>query len=262
MIRVFVLTLTFGCLKPTVPIPANGSNVPWFVQPSQSHETDKTKTSTGTTVAAGLGSAGRMCALSPRQYHRIGLGLLALFLVLYLVSLFLPAWVEYAVSNSRGVATAGELARELEKGSHCRTTDGARDLTRDATPSGPLPQDSVCVPVSAWRGLEVLLLGWLALLIPNFAWAANPLALSAVILRVHAPAKAFGPALGAVLLGFDAFRFDEPSMGAMAPPPRIDHLASGYWVWEFSFVVLFLACLAAFREAQCSRSPPEWSALN
>jgi hypothetical protein len=220
--------------------------------------------------------------LNPRLRRRTEFGATALFVVLYVASLFLPSWVEYSFPNSRIVSTTTELTAELERDSYSWVLGGERlqptsqhDITTASgiKLDGPPPKTTACTSRSAPRGLQVLTNGWLGALFSIFAWYANILAFASVILRAlgQSPKMTLALTLGAFLLGFDTLRLHSIPVpgGSMVPGPTVDHLESGYYVWQLSLVVLFLSNVVAvaFRDERSVRAaaskrtvpPPEKS---
>jgi len=198
----------------------------------------------------------------------ISRGLMVAFLALFGISLTLPSMVLYETADSRVISSESELSAELERGSYCRVLGDAKlhltpdheAATADGIPLSWQPSKTIaCTSKIVRPAREILYWGWLGPLIGIFAWYANLLALVSVILSVigRTPKAALVFALGAVLLGLDTFRFHgEPSMG-MGPAPFLDHLESGYYVWEFSFVMLLLSQLAMLplRKASADHQP-------
>jgi hypothetical protein len=194
-------------------------------------------------------------------------GQIALFLLLYAISLSLPSWVEYSVADSREISSMSELAAELKQGSYCKRLGDERlrlpsdhlAATAGGTRLSSLSTGTIaCTSRGDRRGWQVLLEGWGGPLIGIFAWYANVLVFASMLLEVigRAPRTATALALGAVVLGFDAFRFHgDPSVG-MTPGPFLDHFESGYYVWEFSLVTWLLFTfvnLFFYGSRQCRR---------
>lgn len=96
--------------------------------------------------------------------------------------------------------------------------------------------------VSSDFGFVLLLQGWLGIFIGQFAWYANVLALlSFKAIRNNKPVRGSFFALTAFILGLQSFLFlQKPLDEGVSSWHNVDHLGIGFYVWELSFLVLFV----------------------
>jgi hypothetical protein len=93
-------------------------------------------------------------------------------------------------------------------------------------------------------GYEILLLGWLGLFVGQMAWSAN-LLLPAILLAIHFrhPRAAAGLAAIAAAIGLQALLVDRlPRNEAGVNDLVVDHLGSGFYLWEISFMLMLAYC--------------------
>jgi hypothetical protein len=93
-------------------------------------------------------------------------------------------------------------------------------------------------------GYEILFLGWLGLFIGQMAWYAN-LLLPAILLAIHfrRPQAAAVLTAIAIAVGLQALLVDRlPRNEAGVNDLVVDHLGSGFYLWEFSFMLIFAYC--------------------
>jgi hypothetical protein len=95
-------------------------------------------------------------------------------------------------------------------------------------------------------GYEILALGGLGILVGQFAWYANMVFLVAVLVAMPGRQYRLGMILSAAafFLGLHALQFKIiPGSG---PKVVITHYAIGFYLWELSFLVLFVYFLFMF----------------
>jgi hypothetical protein len=84
------------------------------------------------------------------------------------------------------------------------------------------------------------------------AWWANVLVAMALVIMTKSSSSAeakriaLGSAFAAPFIGFLALFFFSPSTVEGPTLPPVDHLGSGYYLWEISLVILVLYCLVKY----------------
>lgn len=169
-----------------------------------------------------------------------GKALLFVFAVCFIVSLFLPGII-YKPADARDI--------------NGRTLYGYDILSLDSVaPISELAvtgQANFFLWVSVLYGvpLRFILVAMILWLSPGgLAWYANVLALFAITnLKYRRLRYACLFSFGAVVIALDAFMYRE-EFGTFQPeiPDVVDHLGSGFYVWEFSLLILCLLCLYEF----------------
>jgi hypothetical protein len=94
-------------------------------------------------------------------------------------------------------------------------------------------------------GYEILALGWLGLFIGQMAWYAN-LLLPAILLAIHFRRYQTAAGLAAIasVVGLQALMVSRlPRNEAGVDDLVVDHLGSGFYLWEISFVLALAYCL-------------------
>lgn len=195
-------------------------------------------------------------------------GLIGLFVVLYAVSMFLPGLVlnqspvvpPEAVTEAKAMSFLARHAACWGRDSWLHMApngdvldDKGKKLTHDERQQIACrdPDDQ-----TVYLGYDVLAVGWLGIFSGDYAWYANLLVLVAFVLALMARAPRAAAVLsgGSVLLGLDAFRFTGmPSHNVPGQP--LDHLGSGYYVWEVSLAVLLAAQIVVLWKRRERRTP-------
>lgn len=204
-----------------------------------------------------------------RRQSRLAYGLIAVFLALWGVSLGLPGIVFNTPDRLHENQSVGETTAFLEQGAECWTGTGIHlRLNRDhvltdtrGTKFSDLGQQQIAcrglTTKTSYKGYRILIDGWLGAFFYIFAWYANVLALVALILALigRAPKTAAWIAGGAFLLGLDAFRLDALPIIGICPclPETVDHLAIGYYVWEFSILALLSSQFVTIKQRRAER---------
>lgn len=109
-------------------------------------------------------------------------------------------------------------------------------------------------------GFEILVMGWLSPLVLNFAWFANIFFLYSFfrLLSGEVPIK---PAITAVLLSLDIFRFSRYPLNAGGADSPVYGYGWGAVLWLTSIFVMLIAVGMRRRETNASDPPPsrkEW----
>lgn len=90
------------------------------------------------------------------------------------------------------------------------------------------------------RGFWVLVLGWVGLLIFQFAWFANPVNLLALLLLNKHPFVALILSLIAVLIASQTFYFHEIPTELYDKKIYIKELGLGFYVWYLSQILILI----------------------
>lgn len=170
--------------------------------------------------------------------------LLVVFFVCFVVSLFLPGII-YKPAGTSGIDG------KILYGYDVLTLDTINPIATMFS-EGHAALQSI---VSVLYGIPVkfLLLPMILWIAPGgLAWYANVLSVLAIINIKNKNWKyASLFSIPAAVIGLDAFLYRE-EFGTFQPdiPHVVDYLGSGYYVWEFSLLVLCLACLYQFYRAK------------
>lgn len=101
-------------------------------------------------------------------------------------------------------------------------------------------------PMNAW-GIEILLVGWIALADGNIAWLANPLLIFALLSMDRQPRASLAACGLAVLVSLDALRAMGLSLGFDSSRDifggEIQGLGPGAYAWYGSLVAALVACV-------------------
>ncbi|MEE9310514.1 MAG: hypothetical protein V3U64_05785 [Cocleimonas sp.] len=116
-----------------------------------------------------------------------------------------------------------------------------------------LPLTSLFTSGDDIQGAWILLIGWLGIIIFQFAWFANPLNLLALLLLTNRPKIAFLLSSIALILASQALIFSEIPTSFSESKIYIQELGLGFYCWYAAHVMFLLATLIeVFKRAQKS----------
>jgi len=93
------------------------------------------------------------------------------------------------------------------------------------------------------QGFWVLLIGWIGLVIFQFAWFANPLNLLALLLLKQRPYVSLFLSGIALLLATQTFLFFEIPVGLQNSKVYIKELGLGFYLWYLSQAIFLMAII-------------------
>ena len=106
------------------------------------------------------------------------------------------------------------------------------------------------------HGYWALLIGWLGLIIFQFAWFANPLNLLALLYLHEHPNVSLLLSVLAFILATQTFYFSEIPISINAEKIYIKELGLGFYIWYIAQFLFFIASLTeVFKKRIISKSP-------